>query len=80
MVSFCVVLFLVVWLFQVVLLDNFYRGIKTSAIQNSSHQIVDTIQDMRVDFSMKQEFDAQLNSLSMENDAVFGMERFPCRI
>lgn len=69
MVSFCVVLFLVVWLFQVVLLDNFYRGIKTNAIQKSSHKIVDAIQNMRVDFSMKQEFDAQLNSLSMENDA-----------
>ena len=69
MVAFCAVLFLVIWFFQVILLDSFYRNIKTAAIDKSSNQIVETIQDMRVDFSMKQEFDAQLDSLSMENDA-----------
>lgn len=69
MVAFCAVLFLVIWFFQVILLDSFYRNIKTAAIDKSSNQIVQTIQDMRVDFSMKQEFDAQLDLLSMENDA-----------
>ena len=69
MLTFCVVTFLIVWLFQVVLLDNFYRNVKTKALFATSGQIVNAIENVRMDLSMKEEFTAQLKSMSMESDA-----------
>ena len=69
MAAFCTIVFVIVWLFQVVLLDNFYRNIKTKALYATSSQIVDAIENVRMDLSMKEEFTTQLKSMSMESDA-----------
>ncbi|MDD6467289.1 MAG: HAMP domain-containing sensor histidine kinase [Erysipelotrichaceae bacterium] len=70
MTLFCLVLFLAIWLFQIVFLDDFYRSVKTNAIRDTSKKIVETLPNIEFDANMEMsEFLLQMNSISIQNDA-----------
>ena len=47
--GFALAMIVLLWLFQVVFLDTFYRSIKTQQIKDTAHEIVDNINDKNLD-------------------------------
>ena len=43
LISFCTILLVLLWLFQVVFLDSFYKHIKISTVKKSANSIVQNI-------------------------------------
>lgn len=48
LLSFCALLLIILWLFQTVLLDSFYRNIKVMQIKNSTNSIADNIDNRNI--------------------------------
>lgn len=70
MFSFCLLLFLAIWLFQIVFLDDFYRSVKTNAIKDTSKEIAETLPNIVFDEFMEMDaFVNQMKSISIQNDA-----------
>ncbi len=47
--GFALAMIVLLWLFQVVFLDTFYRSVKTQQIKDTTHEIVDNISDKNLD-------------------------------
>lgn len=66
LVVFCCIMLMLLWTFQVNFLSNFYRYIKTTAIENSAEQLVEVLDDYGFG---TEEVDSTINKVVYENDA-----------
>lgn len=70
MIGFCAFILIALWLFQIVFLNDFYRGIKYQAINRSIRSIQKTV--ATVDFGLtldRETFEEQMNTISIQNDS-----------
>lgn len=63
--AFAIVIIAILWLFQIVFLDDFYRAIKTGQIKDASSNILDVIKDEN---ATKDELDTYISELEYNSN------------